>query len=46
MNLTCDICNCKDSEENPVLEILNDGTRVDKTICLNCFAKETNDIES
>ena len=38
--MTCDICGCKDSEENPIFEILNEVGFVFQRICLNCFLKE------
>ena len=41
MKIQCDICQCTDSEENPVLEIINEDEVVEQYICLDCFAKVT-----
>ena len=38
--MTCDICGCEDSEENPIFEILDEEGYVVKRICMNCFLKE------
>ena len=38
--MTCDICECKDSEENPIFEILDEEGFVVQRICMNCFLKE------
>ena len=38
--MTCDICRSKDSEENPIFEILDEEGFVVQRICMNCFLKE------
>ena len=38
--MTCDICRCKDLEENPIFEILDEEGYIIQRICMNCFLKE------
>ena len=40
--LICEICDCSDSEENPVLEILDDNMYVEQRICLMCYTEKDN----
>lgn len=41
----CDVCECDDSEENPIIEILDDNNCVEARMCMFCFVKEERDGE-
>ena len=43
MTMICDICDCDNSEENPIIEILDEENCVEGRICMFCFVKMEND---
>ena len=44
-NKSCEECCCVDSEENPILEILDESGFIEVSICMMCYVEEVNDAE-
>lgn len=38
--MTCEECCCVDSEENPILEELDDEGFVERRVCMMCYVEE------
>lgn len=36
----CDKCMCTDSEENPILEIVDEEGFVEERVCMMCYVEE------
>lgn len=41
--MICNICDCNDSEENPIIEILDENNYVENRICMMCYYEMEND---
>lgn len=41
--MTCDECDCDNSEENPIIEILDENNCVEACLCMFCFVKMENE---
>jgi hypothetical protein len=39
----CEDCCCIDSEDNPILELLNEQGYIDHSICMMCYVERQND---
>jgi hypothetical protein len=42
---TCDRCNCNNTEENPIFEILDNDFNIEEWVCMMCYVEEVNDAE-
>lgn len=41
--MICETCNCVDSKDNCIIEILDENGCVERKLCLMCYAEELDD---
>ena len=41
--MICDKCQCDNSEDNPIFEVIDDDGFVEEHICMMCYVEELED---
>jgi len=43
--MICEICDCNDSEDNPIIEIIDENNYVKERLCMMCYVEVMNDTD-